>query len=182
MDSNVISSVTSNVSPVIAQDTYVAMSCVERCSFKKDDNFHLMVYIGDTPFAIELARLKEVTHCKLPSATATANGIPHALSLRDGSVPVIDLCMYLTSEQSRLNGRSSILIVEGESGGRTLDVGFLVDRVGRLVVGDVCASAGAANDLEHFVCGELTVGGQAIKLLDIDELLRDIAVECEYAC
>lgn len=91
---------------------------------------YLTFKIGDSPYAIDILRVKEIIrHEKVTSVPCAPESIRGVINLRGNVVPVVDLGVLFHRASRETTSRTCIVIVEVGSGSEALTLGLIVDNV-----------------------------------------------------
>jgi purine-binding chemotaxis protein CheW len=147
------------------------------------ESVYLTFFIETEEYALPLTRVSRVVGCerltRVPKAPPFVRGL---VSVAGAAVPVVDLSRKFNAAQSDSAGNQSIVVVHASIGGKSTLLGFVVDRLGR-VLRISSASINAPDPLDslisvEFLTGTLENDGFFVLFVDIDRVL-DVD---EFAC
>lgn len=137
---------------------------------------YLTFHLKQTAYGVPITRIKEIIEyggiTRIPMTPPCIRGV---LNLRGNVVPIINLGERLEIGGSDVSRKSCIIIVEVSDDDETMDLGFVVDGVERVIsIADdhvEAAPAFGAAIKSDFIFGMGNVDDNFVTLLDLDTVL-----------
>ena len=146
-----------------------------------DGGQYLTFQLSGEVFGIDILGIREIiSHGRLTTVPMVPSFIAGVINLRGAVVPVINLAIRFGVEPSEMTKKTSIVIIETEQDGDTMEIGIIVDAVNEVLTVDHAEMApppsfGAQIRADFISSMARTTDGflillDAAKVLSIDEL------------
>jgi len=136
---------------------------------------YLTFKLGEDMYGVEVMHIKKIIEFgRLTHVTLVPKFVKGVLNLLDQVVPVIDLAVYFGEQTASISKRTCIIIVELQAGGKTVDMGVVVDAVHNVIElapGNIAAAPDFGKDIRtQFILGMGKLENEFIMLLNMDSL------------
>jgi purine-binding chemotaxis protein CheW len=139
---------------------------------------YLTFQLAGEEYGLDIMQVREIiefgTLTRVPHTPPAVRGV---INLRGSVVPVIDLTLKFTGEQTTITRRSCIIIAEAVLGGERVVTGVIADAVSKVVelTDDeiLPAPAFGAGVRVEYLLGMGRAGAKFLLLLDMDKVLSN---------
>lgn len=150
---------------------------IEEKAFNKQHTKKYLTFIlNDKTFAISILRIKEILeYGEITVIPKMPDFVSGAINLRGKVVPVIDLRQCLEQQNSEINKRSCIVIIEVMYNNTSVNVGIIVDAVSKVMdfeAADIESAPSLGNSVNtDFIEGMGKLNGQFVVMLNMDKIM-----------
>ncbi|WP_246722563.1 chemotaxis protein CheW [Aliikangiella sp. G2MR2-5] len=147
---------------------------------------YLSFIVGEEEFSVSILKVQEIRAWEVPTFLPNSPGyIKGVLNLRGTIVPVMDLRMRFRFKKVNYNATTVIIILKNRNNGKDCLMGCVVDGVSdvfNLEESEISDVPEYGSDIDsRFTSGIMTVGGNAVTLLNLDNLLKLDLIKHPYS-
>lgn len=137
---------------------------------------HLTFMLGGEIYGIDILHIKEILeYGDITQVPMMPEFIAGVINLRGSVVPVVDLSLRFSGESVKSTKRTSIVILEVQNEGISLEIGITVDQVNEVLdipVDEIEPAPSFGTQIRtKFISGMAKVEEKLLVLLDIDNVL-----------